>query len=422
MFIETNTKEFEKLLKDLKDILLNVDQNVPSEVKGVEKILFCRNFLDDMNPEKRSVLRRFIDSILFDMHRVEASDLDFGGAGGLNKFWMRIHGHKKPMNHLPEFSHTEMNILILNILTEKQTELLLQNRNLDFSIEIREEKPFLREYRYRADSYFELDELSLNVRAILATIRPFGSLEFHPNVSKLMNINFLKEGLILVTGITGSGKSSTLDSIIDENNHASNGHIIIISSPVEYIHKSDKCIVRHREVGRDVLSFKEGTIQALRQDPDIIVIGELRDNDTIVAALDVTDSGHKVFSTLHTSSAVETLDRIIGETEVNEQERVRVRLADVLRCIASQKLVPTVDGKRALAKEVLVVTTSVKAAIRNNNTSEIYQMIHQGNEFGMITMEQDLTRLYRQRKITHDTAVSYANQKTRIQQLLASKM
>ncbi|MBU2447131.1 MAG: Flp pilus assembly complex ATPase component TadA [Bacteroidetes bacterium] len=375
-----------------------------------------------MNPEKRSVLRRFIDSILFDMHRVEASDLDFGGAGGLNKFWMRIHGHKKPMNHLPEFSHTEMNILILNILTEKQTELLLQNRNLDFSIEIREEKPFLREYRYRADSYFELDELSLNVRAILATIRPFGSLEFHPNVSKLMNINFLKEGLILVTGITGSGKSSTLDSIIDENNHASNGHIIIISSPVEYIHKSDKCIVRHREVGRDVLSFKEGTIQALRQDPDIIVIGELRDNDTIVAALDVTDSGHKVFSTLHTSSAVETLDRIIGETEVNEQERVRVRLADVLRCIASQKLVPTVDGKRALAKEVLVVTTSVKAAIRNNNTSEIYQMIHQGNEFGMITMEQDLTRLYRQRKITHDTAVSYANQKTRIQQLLASKM
>lgn len=422
MFIETNTKEFEKLLKDLKDILLNVDQNVPSEVKGVEKILFCRNFLDEMNPEKRLVLRRFIDSILFDMHRVEASDLDFGGAGGLNKFWMRIHGHKKPMNHLPEFSHTEMNILILNILTEKQTELLLQNRNLDFSIEIREEKPFLREYRYRADSYFELDELSLNVRAILATIRPFGSLEFHPNVSKLMNINFLKEGLILVTGITGSGKSSTLDSIIDENNHASNGHIIIISSPVEYIHKSDKCIVRHREVGRDVLSFKEGTIQALRQDPDIIVIGELRDNDTIVAALDVTDSGHKVFSTLHTSSAVETLDRIIGETEVNEQERVRVRLADVLRCIASQKLVPTVDGKRALAKEVLVVTTSVKAAIRNNNTSEIYQMIHQGNEFGMITMEQDLTRLYRQRKITHDTAVSYANQKTRIQQLLASKM
>ncbi len=422
MFIETNTKEFEKLVKDVRDIISNLNENIPKEVRGVEKILFCRNFLEEMNPDKRTILRKFIESILFDMHRVEASDLDFGGAGGLNKFWMRIHGNKKPMSHLPEFTTTEMNVLILNILTEKQTELLLQYRNLDFSIDIREEKPFLREYRYRADSYFEIDELSLNVRAILATIRPFAALEFHPSVAKLMNINFLKEGMILVTGITGSGKSSTLDSIIDENNHASNGHIIIISSPIEYIHKSDKCIVRHREVGRDVLSFKEGTIQALRQDPDIIVIGELRDNDTIVAALDVTDSGHKVFSTLHTSSAVETLDRIIGETEVNEQERVRVRLADVLRCIVSQKLVPTVDGKRALAKEVLIVTSSVKSAIRNNNTTEIYQMIHQGNEHGMITMEQDLTRLYRQRRITYETAVSYANQKTRIQQLLASKM
>ncbi|MBM4175503.1 MAG: twitching motility protein PilT [Ignavibacteria bacterium] len=422
MFIETNTKEFEILVKDVREIISNLNENVPKEVRGVEKILFCRNFLEEMNLVKRAALRKFVESILFDMHRVEASDLDFGGAGGLNKFWMRIHGNKKPMGHLPEFTNTEMNVFILNVLTEKQTELLLQYRNLDFSIDIREEKPFLREYRYRADSYFEIDELSLNVRAILATIRPFSALELHPSVAKLMNINFLKEGMILVTGITGSGKSSTLDSIIDENNHASNGHIIIISSPIEYIHKSDKCIVRHREVGRDVLSFKEGTIQALRQDPDIIVIGELRDNDTIVAALDVTDSGHKVFSTLHTSSAVETLDRIIGEIEVNEQERVRVRLADVLRCIVSQKLVPTVDGKRALAKEVLVVTSSVKSAIRNNNTTEIYQMIHQGNEHGMITMEQDLTRLYRQRRITYETAISYANQKTRIQQLLASKM
>jgi twitching motility protein PilT len=422
MFIETNTREFDQIVKDLKDILLNVDQNVPREVKGVEKILFCRNFLEEMNPEKRQVLKRFVDSILFDMHRLEASDLDFGGAGGMNKFWMRIHGNKRPMKHLPEFNCTEMNIIILNILTEKQIELLLQYRNFDFSIEIREEKPFLREYRYRADSYFELDDLSLNARAIIAAIRPFGSLELHPSVAKLMNINYLKEGLILVTGITGSGKSSTLDSIIDDNNHSSAGHIIIISSPIEYIHKSDKCLVRHREVGRDVLSFKEGTIQALRQDPDIIVIGELRDNDTIVAALDVTDSGHKVFSTLHTSSAVETIDRIIGETEVNEQERVRVRLADVLKCIISQKLVPTVDGKRTLAKEVLAVTSSVKAAIKNNNTSEIYQMIHQGNEFGMTTMEQDLTRLFRQRRITYETAVSFANQKTRIQQLLASKM
>lgn len=221
----------------------------------------------------------------------------------------------------------------------------------------------------------------------------------------------MKEGLILITGITGSGKSTTLDAIIDENNRTCDAHIIIISSPVEYVHQSKRCLVRHREVGRDVLSFKEGTIQALRQDPDIIVIGELRDPETIVAALDVTDSGHKVFSTLHTSSAVETIDRIIGETDVHEQERVRMRLADVLRCIVSQKLVPTVDGKRTLAKEVLVVTPSVRAAIKNNNTSEIYQMIHQGSEFGMHTMEQDLARLFKLRKITYETAIAFANNK-----------
>ncbi len=422
MFVETNTEHFKKILVDIKDVFSTVKSVIPPEIRGIDKILQCKSFIEGLSAEKRQMMRTFFESILFDMHRMEASDLDFGGLGSLNKFWMRVHGDKKPVKYLPDYNSTECNVLILNILTEKQIELLLNERNLDFSIQIREEKPFLREFRYRADCYFELDELALNVRAVLATIRPFADLGLSSNVAKLMNVNYMKEGLILITGITGAGKSSTLDSIIDENNHSANAHIIVISSPVEYIHKSDKCLVRHREVGKDVLSFKEGTIQALRQDPDIIVIGELRDADTIVAALDVTDSGHKVFSTLHTSSAVETLDRIIGETDVNEQERVRIRLADVLRCIVSQKLVPAVDGKRTLAKEVLVVTLSVKAAIKNNNTSEIYQMIYQGNEFGMITMEQDLTRLFRQRKITNETAISFANNKGRIQQLLASKI
>ena len=181
---------------------------------------------------------------------------------------------------------------------------------------------------------------------------------------------------------------------------------------------SNKCIVRHREVGRDVQSFKEGVIQALRQDPDIIVIGEMRDPETILAALEVTDTGHKVFSTLHTSSAVESLDRIIAEVNPEEQERVRYRLADVLVSAVSQKLVPSIDGRRVLAKEVLIVTPSVKAAIKNNNTSEIYMMINQGSQQGMITMEQDLIRLYQKKKITKENAVAYSNNKNRILQLL----
>jgi twitching motility protein PilT len=166
------------------------------------------------------------------------------------------------------------------------------------------------------------------------------------------------------------------------------------------------------------MSFKQGTIEALRQDPDIIIIGEMRDPDTIMAALEVADSGHKVLSTLHTSSAIESIDRIIGEVPPIEQERVRNRLADILRCVISQKLVPSLDGKRVLAKEVMVMTPSIRAAIKNNNTGEIYQMIAEGAEFGMITMEQDLRRLYLERKISLETAINYANNKRRMQQLL----
>jgi twitching motility protein PilT len=233
-----------------------------------------------------------------------------------------------------------------------------------------------------------------------------------------MSHNYIKFGLSLVTGITGSGKSTTLDSIIDAHNKYDPAHIVIISSPIEFVHTSNISFVRHREVGRDVLSFKDGITQALRQDPDIIVIGEMRDPDTILAALEVTDTGHKVFSTLHTSSAVESIDRIVAEVNPSEQERVRNRLADVLVSVVSQKLVPSIDGKVVLAKEVLLVTPSVKAAIKNNNTSEIYMMINQGGSSGMITMEQDLKRLYLNRKISLDMAVAYANNKTRIQQIL----
>jgi twitching motility protein PilT len=184
------------------------------------------------------------------------------------------------------------------------------------------------------------------------------------------------------------------------------------------VHKPDRCIIRHREVGRDVLSFKDGAVQALRQDPDIIMIGEMRDPDTIMTALEITDSGHKVFSTLHTASAVETIDRIIGEVPPIEQERVRMRLADTLSCVMSQKLVPTLDGKLTLAKELMVMSPSVRAAIKNNNTGEIYQMMAESSDLGMMTLEQDLKRLYMAKKISLDTAIVTANNKRRFQQIM----
>lgn len=194
--------------------------------------------------------------------------------------------------------------------------------------------------------------------------------------------------------------------------------MVIIARPIEYVHRSRKCLIRHREVGRDVRTFKDGIVQALRQDPDIIVIGEMRDPETISAALEITDSGHKVFSTLHTSSAVETIDRIVAEYPPDEQDRVRNRLADVLRCVISQKLVPKIGGGRILAKEVLWMTPSARAAIKNKNTSEIYQMMWEGGALGMTTLEQDLYRLVRQQLITPEVAFDFANNKRRLQQLL----
>lgn len=347
----------------------------------------------------------------------DASDIEVGGHGNDEHIWFRIFGKKERVKDLPKLTANETSVLIVTLLNLNQCKHLWVSRNLDFSYTFLYER-LNKDVRFRADAYFDLDSLALNMRSISASTRPIESLEFHPNAIKTMSHNYIKFGLSLITGITGSGKSTTLDSIIDHHNQYDPAHIVIIASPIEYVHKSNVAIIKHREVGRDVLSFKDGVIQALRQDPDIIVIGEMRDPDTIMAALEVTDTGHKVFSTLHTSSAVESIDRIIAEVNPVEQDRVRNRLADVLISLVSQKLVPSIDGKRVLAKEILLVTPSVKAAIKNNNTSEIYMMINQGSGQGMLTMEQDLLRLYKQRKITKENAVAYSNNKTRMLQIL----
>ena len=349
----------------------------------------------------------------------DASDIEVGGHGNCGYIWMRIYGNKERAKDLPQFSDDEAATIIINLLNSNQRKHLWENKNLDFSYTFLYERRNVN-VRFRADAYFDLDTLTLNMRAINQTIRPLASLEFHPNVVRTMSHGYIKFGLSLITGITGSGKSTTLDSIVDHHNKFDPCHIIIIAAPIEYVHTSNVSLIKHREVGRDVATFKDGIVQALRQDPDIIIVGEMRDPDTIMAALEVTDTGHKVFSTLHTSSAVESIDRIIAEVHPTEQERVRNRLADVLISIVSQKLVPSLDGKRVLAKEVLIVTPSVKAAIKNNNTSEIYMMMNQGGAQGMITMEQDLKRLYLEKKISLETAITYANNKTRIHQILAA--
>ncbi len=400
-----------------KQILSSFVARIPSTVFGPERARYIIEHIENLPIEEKLVVIQFINQILGTMIERQASDVEIGGYGTQGNIWFRIFGKKERALDQPQLTEDEATTLIVTLLNKNQRTFLLENRNIDFSYSFKYEKAE-NTFRFRADAYFDLDSVALNMRSIQVSVRPIESLEFHPLAVKTMSHNYIKFGLSLVTGITGSGKSTTLDAIIDYHNDFDPCHIIIIGSPVEYVHKSRKSIIKHREVGRDVLSFKEGVIQSLRQDPDIIVIGEMRDPETIMAALEVTDTGHKVFSTLHTSSAVESIDRIIAEMNPHEQERVRNRLADVLISVVSQKLIPSLDGKRVMAKEVLIVTPSVKAAIKNNNTSEIYLMINQGGPQGMVTMEQDLLRLYLEKKISKENAVAYSNNKTRILQLM----
>ncbi len=396
-------------------LLQEIAGTIPDTVPGMERQMLIGDLVSKLSPAERTALRKLMDSYLSRMWKINASDIDMGGYGTGNHMWYRVYGDKKPAKELGTFTLDEFNILVQSILIERQRLFLYENRSLDFSYSIIEDDKM---YRYRANAYFDLDHLAMNMRAINATVRPYKGLELHPNVTKIVSLAHTTQGLNLITGITGSGKSSTLDSIIDANNHTVDAHVVIIASPVEYVHRPDRCIIRHREVGRDVLSFKEGAIQSLRQDPDIIVIGEMRDPDTIMTALEITDSGHKVFSTLHTASAVETIDRIIGEVPPVEQERVRLRLADTLSMIMSQKLVPSLEGKLLLAKEIMVMTPPVRAAIKNNNTGEIYQMMAESADLGMITLEQDLKRMYMAKKISLENALVNANNKRRFQQIM----
>ncbi len=383
---------------------------------GEDRLKFYAEQIGRLSVEHRESLREFVDQYVGRMHTMDASDLDMGGPATMGRVWYRVNGDKTPHFELGVASNDEVDILILNVLSERQLDDLWEVQSADFSYQLDGEDGHRR--RFRGTTYFDNQNLGVCLRAISEEVRTLDTLGFHPVIQRGLMFSNVRSGLALVTGVTGSGKSTTLDAIIDANNRDFDGHIVIVAKPLEYVHNPQRCIIRHREVGPDVPSFKMGVSQALRQDPDIIMIGEMRDPETIDSAIEAADTGHKVFSTLHTASAVESIDRIVAEYPPFEQERVRSRLGDVLNCVVSQKLPPRIGGGRVLAKEVLWVTASVKAAILNDNTGEIYQMMWEGGRQGMITLEQDLFRLARERKITPEIGLQYSNNKRRFQQLM----
>lgn len=398
------------LISQAKELIRQISEQIPeSSIFDIEYIADIYALVSKLEPEKLAMLRKMIEHFLHYMESREASDIDIGGYGSQGKIWYRIQGQKSPIDGLGTYKPYELDILLISLLEEKQAKMFFQNRSFDFSFKLEGKSGSTR--RLRASMYLDMGHIALNMRMIDETVRPLNNYGFHPYILQKFSMEHTKSGLTLVTGITGSGKSTTLDAIIDFNNKLSDCHITIIADPVERVHDSKKALVRHREVGTDVLSFKAGAIQALRQDPDIIIIGEMRDPETIMTTLELTDTGHKVYSTLHTSSAIETIDRIIGEVPKESQAQVKNRLADVLDVIVSQKLVPAVNGKLVLAKEVLCMNASIRAAIKNNNLHEIYGMMRQGAKVGMFTLEQDLKRLFRANQISFEAAMANANNK-----------
>lgn len=402
---------------------------IPENYTGTEQCLVIDRWLTD-HPDNESECRETLKTWLLKTRDMKASDIDFGAPGCANQVWMRVFGVKKPVTALGVHSHIETSALVLSWLSPSQKQKLFAQKSVDFSLSFALEKeatdidasePTIpeRDARFRGSTYFDRGYLGTNFRRINDKLYTMDGLGVPPPIAGRMNLKHEKAGLILITGITGSGKSTTLDAIIDMNNRDNAAHIVIIGHPIEYVHESKTSLVRHREVGMDVTSFEAGAIEALRQDPDIIVVGEMRDAKTIATVLEITDSGHKAFTTLHTSSAIDSIHRIIAEFPPEEQERIRNRLADVLSVSMSQKLVPTIDGRLVMAKEILSADPSVQAAIRNKNIGEIYQMMVEGRRLGMCTLEQDLRELHKKGYITQQTAVNYANNKKRMVQLLS---
>ncbi|HVF38489.1 MAG TPA: type IV pilus twitching motility protein PilT, partial [Gemmatimonadaceae bacterium] len=291
--------------------------------------------------------------------------------------------------------------LAYSVLTENQKKRFENEDELDFSFGIASLA------RFRGNCFRQRGCVSMVIRQIPFSIKTFHDLGLPAAIAKMAE---KPRGLVLVTGPTGSGKSTTLAAMIDKINRERKGHIITVEDPIEFIHKHQGCLINQREVGTDTKSFANALKYALREDPDVILIGEMRDLETIQAALTIAETGHLAFATLHTNSAPEAINRIIDVFPSHQQAQVRAQLAFVLEGIVTQTLVPKASGRgRAMAAEVLVVTPAVRALIRDDKVHQIYSSMQAGKKFGMQTLNDALYALYMGRDITLEEALRVTN-------------
>ncbi|MEA3433934.1 MAG: PilT/PilU family type 4a pilus ATPase [Campylobacterota bacterium] len=326
----------------------------------------------------------------------EGSDLHIKSGSQVR---VRIHGVLKVLGK-DALSAEMVDKLAREITTKDQYEKLINDRNLDFSYVLGEEN------RFRVNFFYQMDGLSAVFRIIPVKILTLDELNL-PEVLK--TFTDIQRGLVLVTGVTGSGKSTTLAAMIDKINREQKKHIITVEDPIEFVHKDRGCLVNQRSIGQDAHSFSDALRAALREDPDIILVGEMRDLETIDIALHAANTGHLVFSTLHTLDAKETIDRIVGMFGNEEQNRIRMSLASVLEGVISQRLIPTKKGGRVAGIEILKKTARIEQLIAENRDSEIPDALFDGKEiYGTQTFDQALLDILRRGEITEKTALEYA--------------
>jgi twitching motility protein PilT len=324
---------------------------------------------------------------------------------------IRVHGHLAPLD-LPPLDPADTKSLAYSIMTDAQKKRFEENLELDFSFGIRGIA------RFRCNVFNQRGAVAAVYRVIPEQIKGFQELGL-PAV--LANLAERPRGLVLVTGPTGSGKSTTLAAMIDKINTERHEHILTIEDPIEFVHPHKGCLVNQREVHQDTQGFSNALRAALREDPDIVLIGELRDLETIESALRIAETGHLTFATLHTNSAAQTINRIIDVFPAHQQGQIRTQLSLVLEGIVCQALLPKGDGKgRVVSLEILVPTPAIRNLIRDDKVHQIYSAMQAGQEkLGMQTMNQSLATLYQKRLITLETAMSASSLKDELEQMVA---
>jgi len=325
---------------------------------------------------------------------------------------IRVNGVLNPITGKEVLTPEEISHLVLSLVNEEQKEILSINKELDFSFN------FENQVRFRVNAYYQKGSLAAALRLISNKIPKIDELNL-PEICHAFTQ--LRQGFILVTGPTGHGKSTTLAAMIDEIAQTRPVHIVTIEDPVEYVFNHQKAIISQREIRADTHSWQSALRSCLREDPDVVMIGEMRDYETIAAALTIAETGHLVFSTLHTNSASQSVDRIIDVFPAHQQEQARIQFSLTLEAILSQRLLPALAGGRIPATEILVATPAVRNAIREGKTQMIDTILQTSGELGMRTLEKDLTNLVKKGKISLDVARSFALRPEELMRLTRNK-